>query len=222
MGNRVFKRFLAMCLAMVLTVASSMAVMAAEPSPGGGDVVPDPVIPNRTTFVLTKNNSIDVSYTQQNAVKYRIQYKSFNGTWDHCRTITTTDLQKTIANLMRGGRYDIRICGINEKGKAGEYCKEANRFMRSCSAGLPPELMISFCRFISYSIPRTAAGYKVYWTRDASFKKFNVMTVSGSTLNKTIAGKKGMTYYVRVVPISVVNGKTYVGVQNATHSVKIK
>ena len=65
-------------------------------------------------------------------------------------------------------------------------------------------------------------GYKVYWTRDASFKKFNVMTVSGSTLNKTIAGKKGMTYYVRVVPVSVVNGKTYVGVQNATHSVKIK
>ena len=55
-----------------------------------------------------------------------------------------------------------------------------------------------------------------------AFKKFNVMTVSGSTLNKTIAGKKGMTYYVRVVPVSVVNGKTYVGVQNATHSVKIK
>ena len=220
MGNRVFKRFLAMCLAMVLTIASSMAVMAAESSPGGGDVVPDPVIPNRTTFVLTKNNSIDVSYTQQNAVKYRIQYKSFNGTWDHCRTITTTDLQKTIANLMRGGRYDIRICGINESGKAGEYCKEANRFMRSCSA-----YVTSKSGGFNVKVNRVnseTTGYKVYWTRDASFKKFNVMTVSGSTLNKTIAGKKGMTYYVRVVPVSVVNGKTYVGVQNATHSVKIK
>lgn len=221
MANRVLKRALAMCLATILMIASSMAVIAAETdSPGGGDIIPDPVIPNRTTFVLTKNNSIDVSYTQQNAVKYRIQYKSFNGTWDHCRTITTTDLQKTIANLMRGGRYDIRIAGINEKGKAGEYCKEANRFMRSCSAYVSPKsggFNVKVNRVNSET-----TGYKVYWTRDASFKKFNVMTVSGSTLNKTIAGKKGMTYYVRVVPISVVNGKTYVGVQNATHSVKIK
>ena len=219
MANRVLKRALAMCLATILMIASSMAVMAAE-SPGGGDILPDPVIPNRTTFVLTKNNSIDVSYTQQNAVKYRIQYKSFNGTWDHCRTITTTELQKTIANLMRGGRYDIRIAGINEKGKAGEYCKEANRFMRSCSAYVTPKsggFNVKVNRVNSET-----TGYKVYWTRDASFKKFNVMTVSGSTLNKTIAGKKGMTYYVRVVPISVVSGKTYVGVQNATHSVKIK
>ena len=220
MANRVLKRALAMCLATVLMIASSMAVMAAEPSPGGGDILPDPVIPNRTTFVLTKDNSIDVSYTQQNAVKYRIQYKSFNGTWDHCRTITTTELQKTIANLMRGGRYDIRVCGINELGKAGEYCKEANRFMRSCSAYVSPKSGGFNVKVNKVNSETT--GYKVYWTRDASFKKFNVMTVSGSTLNKTIAGKKGMTYYVRVVPISVVNGKTYVGVQNATHSVKIK
>ena len=48
------------------------------------------------------------------------------------------------------------------------------------------------------------------------------MTVSGETMNKTIAGKKGQTYYVRVVPISVVNGTTYAGVQNCTHEVTIK
>jgi hypothetical protein len=220
MGNRVFKRFLAMCLAMVLTVASSMAVMAAEPSPGGGDVVPDPVIPTRTTFVITKSNSIELSYTQKNAVKYRIQYKSYNGTWDHCRTITTTDLQKTIANLMRGGRYDIRVCGINEKGKAGEYCAEASRFIRSCSAKVSAKSG-GFNVKVSKANAETT-GYKIYWTRDASFKRFNVMTVSGASLNKTIAGKKGQTYYVRVVPVSVANGKTYAGVQNSTHSVKIK
>ena len=220
MGNRVFKRVLAMCLAMVLMIASSMAVMAAEPSPGGGDIVPDPVIPTRTTSVITKSNSIDVSYTQENAVKYRIQYKSFSGTWDHCRTITTTDLKKTIANLMRGGRYDIRVCGINEAGKVGEYCKEANRFVRSCSANVTAKKGGFNVKVAKVNSETT--GYKVYWTRDKSFKKFNVMTVSGKTLNKTIAGKKGQTYYVRVVPISVANGKTYAGVQNSTHSVKIK
>ena len=53
-------------------------------------------------------------------------------------------------------------------------------------------------------------------------KNLGTDTETTSYVNKTIAGKKGMTYYVRVVPVSVVNGKTYVGVQNATHSVKIK
>ena len=62
MGSRVFKRVLALCLAMVLMIASSMAVMAAESSPGEGDIVPDPVIPTRTTFVIAKNNTIDLSY----------------------------------------------------------------------------------------------------------------------------------------------------------------
>ena len=220
MGNKLFKRVLAMCLAMVLTVASSLAVMAAEPSPGGGDVVPDPVIPTRTTFVIVKNNSIDVSYTQKNAVKYRIQYKSHNGTWDHCRTITTTDLNAVISKLARGGRYDIRICGINEKGKAGAYSTEANRFLRSCSAYVTAKSGGFNVKVTKANAETT--GYKIYWTRDKSFNRFNVMTVNGTTLNKTIAGKKGQTYYVRVVPISAANGKTYVGVQNRTHETTIK
>ena len=220
MSNRVLKRVLAMCLAMVLTAMSSLAVMAAEPSPGGGDVVPDPVIPTRTTFVIVKNNSIDVSYTQKNSVKYRIQYKSHNGTWDHCRTITTTNLQQVIEKLARGGRYDIRICGINEKGKSGAYSTEAHRFLRSCSAYVTAKNG-GFNVTVTKSNSETT-GYKVYWTRDASFKRFNVMTVNGSTFSKTIAGKKGMQYYVRVVPISVVNGTTYTGVQNSTHEVTIK
>ena len=220
MSSRVLKRVLAMCLAMVLTAMSSLAVMAAEPSPGGGDVVPDPVIPTRTTFVIVKNNSIDVSYTQKNSVKYRIQYKSHNGTWDHCRTITTTNLQQVIEKLARGGRYDIRICGINEKGKAGAYSTEAHRFLRSCSAYVT-------AKSGGFNVKVTKAnsettGYKVYWTRDPSFKRFNVMTVNGTTFSKTIAGKRGMQYYVRVVPISVVNGTTYAGVQNSTHEVTIK
>ena len=220
MSSRVFKRVLAMCLAMVLTVASSLAVMAAEPSPGGGDVVPDPVIPTRTTFVIVKNNSIDVSYTQRNSVKYGVQYKTHTGTWDHCRTITTDNLQQVIADLARGGRYDIRICGINEKGKAGAYTSEAHRYLRSCSAKVTAQKG-GFNVKVSKTNGETT-GYKVYWTRDASFKRFNVMTVNGSTFSKTIAGKKGMQYYVRVVPISVANGATYTGVQNATHEVKVK
>ena len=65
-------------------------------------------------------------------------------------------------------------------------------------------------------------GYKVYWTRDPSFKRFNCITVNGNTFNKTIAGKRGMKYYVRVVPIAEENGSTYVGVHSATRQVTIK
>ena len=220
MSSRVFKRVLAMCLAMVLTVASSLAVMAAESSPGEGDVLPDPVIPTRTTFVITKNTSIDVSYKQRNSVKYRVQYKTHTGTWDHCRTITTDNLQQVIADLARGGRYDIRICGINEKGKSGAYSTEAHRFMRSCSAFVNARSG-GFNVKVSKANEGTT-GYKIYWTRDESFKRFNVMTVNGTTFNKTIAGKKGMTYYVRVVPISVVDGKTYAGVQSCTLSATVQ
>lgn len=220
MSSRVFKRVLAMCLAMVLTVASSLAVMAAESSPGQGDVLPDPVIPTRTTFVITKNTSIDVSYKQRNSVKYRVQYKTHTGTWDHCRTITTDNLQQVIADLARGGRYDIRICGINEKGKSGAYSTEAHRFMRSCSAFVNARSG-GFNVKVSKANEGTT-GYKIYWTRDPSFKRFNVMKVDGSTFNKTIAGKRGMLYYVRVVPIAEENGTTYVGVHSATRQVTIK
>ena len=220
MSSRVFKKVLAMCLAMVLTVASSLAVMAAEPSPGSGDVVPDPVIPTRTTFVIVKDTSIDVSYKQRNSVKYRIQYKTHTGTWDHCRTISTDDLQQVIADLARGGRYDIRICGINEKGKSGAYSTEAHRFMRSCSAFVNARSG-GFNVKVSKANEGTT-GYKVYWTRDPSFKRFNCITVNGNTFNKTIAGKRGMKYYVRVVPIAEENGSTYVGVHSATRQVTIK
>ena len=220
MSSRVFKRVLAMCLAMVLTVASSLAVMAAESSPGSGDVLPDPVIPVRTTFVIVKDTTIDVSYKQRNSVKYRIQYKTHTGTWDHCRTITTEDLQKVIAELARGGRYDIRICGINEKGKSGAYSTEAHRFMRSCSAFVKARKRGAFNVKVSKANEGTT-GYKIYWTRDPSFKRFNVMKVDGSTFNKTIAGKPGLKYYVRVVPISENGDTTYVGVHSATRQVTI-
>ena len=220
MGSKVFKRVLALCLAMVLMIASSMAVMAAEKSPGEGDVVPDPVIPTRTTFVIAKNNTIDLSYTQKNSVYYYVQWKSSSGTWDHCHTKKVTDLQTFIEGLVRGGRYDIRVRGVNSKGKGGEYCTEANRFVRSCTSYVRPRNG-GFNVKVSKANEGTT-GYKIYWTRDESFKRFNVMTVNGTTFNKTIAGKKGMTYYVRVVPISVVDGKTYAGVQSCTLSATVQ
>lgn len=220
MQNKIVKKLFTLFAAFVMTVCSAVPAAAAEPSPGSGDIVPDPVITARTTSVIVKDNSINVSYRQENAVKYMIQYKSANGTWDHCRTITTTDLSAVIAKLARGGRYDIRVCGINENGKAGAYSTAASRFVRSCSANVT-----SRKGGFNVKVTKTntgVTGYKIYWTNDKSFKRFNVITVKGSTLNKSIAGKKGKTYYVRVVPISEQDGTVYTGVQNRTHTAVVK
>jgi hypothetical protein len=225
MGNRVFKRVLAVCLAMVLSVASSLAVMATETtSPGGGDVIPDPVIPNRTTSIVIKSNSIEVSYTQQNAVRYRVEYKSTDGTWSHCKVINTTNLKAVLKNLVHGGKYDIRIVGINEKGKTGTS-KEANRFFRSCAAKVTSKngkINVKVSKELSSIGSETQLGYKTYWSTDPSFKKFNTRIDYGTTLDINISAKKGTTYYVRVVPICVANGKTYAGVQNSTHEITVK
>jgi hypothetical protein len=221
MGNRFFKRALALCLAMVLTVVSSLAVMAAEKSPSQGDVNPAAVIPNRTTFVVVKDKLIDVSYTNLNAVSYIVEYKTNYGTWETSKAIPTNDPQATITKLMRGGKYDIRIRGINVDGKEGKNSREAHRFLRSCTP-----LVTARKKGFNINVPRTnegITGYMIYWTRDKSFNRKNIMTVSGATLNKTLYAVSGLTYYVRVVPISQDdNGNTYIGVMNGTHGVVIK
>ena len=76
MQNKIVKKLFTLFAAFVMTVCSAVPAAAAEPSPGSGDIVPDPVITARTTSVIVKDNSINVSYRQENAVKYRIQYKS--------------------------------------------------------------------------------------------------------------------------------------------------
>lgn len=226
MGNRVFKRVLAICLAMVLMVASSLAVMASETSsPGGGDDIPDPVVPSRTTSLVIRDSSINVTFTEKNAVKYIVEYKTTDGTWDHCKIKTASDLSAVLPNLVHGSQYDIRVKVVNEKGKVG-YSKEANRFFRSCAAKVTANNKGGFTVKVDKALTRVGSGqkfqYKIYWSTDPNFKKFNYKIVDGATLSTTLAGKKGTTYYVRVVPLSVANGKTYSGVQNKTHEVTVK
>ena len=63
------RRLLALCLAVVMIIASSMAVMAADnKSPGGGDVDPDPVIVSRSSAVNGWNGKTTIKYTGKNAV----------------------------------------------------------------------------------------------------------------------------------------------------------
>lgn len=226
MGNRVLKRVFAICLAMVLMVASSLAVMATETtSPGGGDDIPDPVVPSRTTSLVIRDSAINVQFTQKNAVKYIVEYKTTDGTWDHCKIKTASDLKAVLPNLVHGSQYDIRVKVVNEKGKVA-YSVEANRFFRSCAAKVAANNKGGFTVKVDKALSRVGSGtkfqYKIYWSTDENFKKFNYKVVDGDKLSTTIAGKRGTTYYVRVVPLSVANGKTYSGVQNKTHEVKVK
>ena len=212
------RRLLALCLAVVMIIASSMAVMAADnKSPGGGDVDPDPVIVSRSSVVNGWNGKTTVKYTGKNAVQYQIQYKaSKNSGWV---TKYTTD-SSIVLNLKHNGLYDIRVRAIGKNGKKSAWTTWNCRYVKA----VKPTYSTATTKTIRVKTPKTSGvtGYAIYYSTNKNMSNAKKIVVKKNYTNKPISVVKGKTYYIKVVPFVQKNGKTYWGAGSSVTAVKAK
>lgn len=212
------RRLLALCLAVVMIIASSMAVMAADnKSPGGGDVDPDPVITSRSSVVNGWNGKTTIKYTGKNAVKYQIQYKAAQNTgWV---TRYTTDLSYALT-LKHNGLYDIRVRAIGKNGKTSAWSTMQYRYVKA----VKPTYSTATTKTIRVKTPKTSGvtGYAIYYSTNKNMTNAKKIVVKKNYTNKPISVVKGKTYYIKVVPFVQKNGKTYWGAGSSVTAVKAK
>lgn len=212
------KRLLALCLAVVMIVASSMAVMAADnKSPGGGDVEPDPVIVSRSSTVNGWNGKTTVKYTGKNSVQYQIQYRASGKSGWVTKTTTSTSYALT---LKHNGLYDIRVRAIGKNGKKSAWSTMHYRYVRA----VKPTYSTATTKTIRVKTPKTSGvtGYAIYYSTSKNMSNAKKILVKKNYTNKPISVVKGKTYYIKVVPYAVKNGKTYWGASSAVTAVKAK
>ena len=212
MGNRSIKRVLALCLAVVMMIASSMAVMATETtnSPGGGGKETQAEVVKKTTSANVAQKKVDVYVKGKNAVKYVIQYKLRKDPWAKAKSKTTTVTKATLESLQKGGLYDIRIAGVNKAGKRGAWSTVARRLMNKTAATAS-----SSNGKVVVKLPKTAnaTGYQIKYSTNADMSGAKIAGQAAKCPQRTLTGlKKGKTYYIQVVPYNKTsNGTVYWG-----------
>ena len=212
------RRLLALCLAVVMIVASSMAVMAADnKSPGSGDVDPDPVITYRSSTVNGSTGKTTVAFRGKNAVKYQIQFKaSHNSGWCSRYTTDTT----YVLTLKHKGLYDIRVRAISKNGKKSAWSTIQRRYINA----VKPAYSTAKTKTIVVNTPKTSGvtGYMIYYSTNKNMSNAKKTVVRKNYTRKPLAVVKGKTYYVKVVPFVEKNGKTYLGAGSKVTAVKAK
>ena len=207
MGNKVFKRLFTLMLAVVMVLASSMAVLAAETgtsgnsSPGHGETETEATIEKQASTVNANAGTTTVYYSGKNNASYKILYKLRNQSWGDAKIITTDNKNYVLTQLQKGGLYDIRVAGVNSNGVQGKWSEITRRRMSKTMA-----TGSSKNGKVIVKLPKTKnAGQSA---------KCTTRTISGLT--------KGKTYYFKVYPIAQTpSGATYIG-ESTTFSVKVK
>jgi hypothetical protein len=129
-----FKRLFAICLAAVMMIASSLAVMAAPKSPSQGGKKVVPVITKQSSTTNTNKGTVQVFYKAKNSDQYVIQYKLRKSSWSAATKKKTTNKNILLTNLKKkGGLYDIRIAGV-KKNKQGKWSSVIRRLMNQTKA----------------------------------------------------------------------------------------
>ena len=220
MGKKMSKRFLALLMAVVFTLGSSLAVMAA---PAASPVLG---VKLNATTANYHAKTITVKYQDTgstSAQRYRVAYRwRSGGKWVAWKYVEATNLQAVIPNLKKS-LYDIKVAPVDKKGKVGAYSNFSRRYI----AAVTPVVKANKNGSITITAKKTCAitGYRIYWStkKNMSGALTRNVTTKGNLKNTIKASlKKGKTYYVRVIPIYKLGGKTYIGVYNTTKSVKVK
>ena len=222
MGNRAFKRLLALCLTVVMMIASSMAVMATEaaPSPGGGGKESEAVIVKKASSANVAQKKVDVYVKGENSEKYVVQYKLRKNSWTSSKSVTTTVAKATLENLQKGGLYDIRIAGVNKDGKQGSWTTVTRRLMNKTAASAS-----SKSGKVVVKLPKTAGatGYQIKYSTKSDMSGAKIAGQTAKCTQRTLTGlTKGKTYYIQVTPYAKANGGAVYWGQMTTLKVVVK
>ena len=105
-----FKRVFALCLAAVMMIASSMAVLAAPTSPSEGGKTVEPVITKQSSTTNTSKGTVKVFYKHKNSEQFVIQYKLRKSSWSKATKKTTTNSNLLLTDLTKkGGLYEKKV-----------------------------------------------------------------------------------------------------------------
>ena len=210
MGNKVFKRLFTLMLAVVMVLASSMAVLAAETgtsgnsSPGHGETETEATIEKQASTVNATAGTTKVYYSGKNNASYKI----------------TDNKNYVLTQLQKGGLYDIRVAGVNSNGVQGKWSEITRRLMsKTLATGSSKNGKVTV------KLPKTknATAYRIMYSTSSDFSNAKMAGQSAKCTTRTISGlTKGKTYYFKVYPIAQTpSGATYTG-ESTTFSVKVK
>ena len=226
MANKVFKRLFTLMLAVVMVLASSMAVLAADTgtsgnsSPGHGETETEATIEKQASTVNANAGTAKVFYSGKNNASYKILYKLRNQSWGDAKIITTDNKNYVLTQLQKGGLYDIRVAGVNSNGVQGKWSEITRRLMsKTLATGSSKNGKVTV------KLPKTknATAYRIMYSTSSDFSNAKMAGQSAKCTTRTISGlTKGKTYYFKVYPIAQTpSGATYTG-ESTTFSVKVK
>lgn len=214
-----FKRLFAICLAAVMMIASSLAVMAAPKSPSQGGKKVEPVITKQSSTTNTNKGTVQVFYKAKNSDQYVIQYKLRKSSWSAATKKKTTNKNILLTNLKKkGGLYDIRIAGV-KKNKQGKWSSVIRRLMNQTKATATSKNGV-----LTVKLPKTAGatGYQIKYATKSDFSNAKTVGQKAASTRRVIKGlKKGKVYYVRVTPYAKTNSAVYWG-QMYTFKIRVK
>lgn len=214
-----FKRLFAICLAAVMMVASSLAVMAAPTSPDEGGKKVEPVITKQSSSTNTNKGTVQVYYKYKNSDQFVVQYKLRQNSWSSATNKKTTKSNVLLTDLKKkGGLYDIRIAGV-KKNKQGKWSTVIRRLMNQTKATATSKNGV-----LTVNLPKTAGatGYQIKYATKSDFSDAKTVGQKATSNRRVIKGlKKGTTYYVRVTPYAKTNSAVYWG-QMYTFRVTVK
>lgn len=214
-----FKRVFALCLAAVMMIASSMAVLAAPTSPSEGGKTVEPVITKQSSTTNTSKGTVKVFYKHKNSEQFVIQYKLRKSSWSKATKKTTTNSNLLLTDLTKkGGLYDIRIAGV-KKNTQGKWSTVIRRLMNQTKATATSKNGV-----LTVKLPKTAGatGYQIKYATKSDFSDAKTVGQKATSGRRVIKGlKKGTTYYVRVTPFAKTSGAVYWG-QMYTFKVTVK
>ena len=192
MKVRTHSKLIAVCIALIMVLTSGTAVFATSSPSGGGKVAK---VTKVTTDADYQKKIIKISYKAKNAVKYKIAYRVKGGKWKY---ITTKNKNYTLKKLKAGKKYQIKVAGINKKGKVGKYFKIQYRWFKNTKYKLTAKKKAFK---VKINKVKGAKKYQITYSLKSNFSGAKV--VYTTSLTKTIKNlKKGKTYYVRIRPVS--------------------
>ena len=180
----------------------------------------------KITKVQNVTGGIQVRWNKvSGAAKYRVFYKTKNGSWTKIGDTTGTALTWKGAKCGTGYHFTVRC--VSKDGK--KYTSDYNTKGVYLPCAAVPTLSAAVnsktrAAALRWKKPGLVNGYQIQYSTDKTFKTGckKLMVKNGNTLTKTITNlTRNKTYYFRVQSYKTMNGKNYYSAWSKVKNLKI-
>lgn len=215
------------CIAMVMILMTSMflptekAYAAAESRAGSSAKIQTPVLTN----LFEENDLIGVSWNPVKDVAGYVVYRKIDSSsWKKVTTITSNSTYVYFDKDVKVGytySYTVKAYKkINGKNVYSSYDKKGKSGKLSTRvSGFVPKKGTATINWVKTT---GASGYYIYRAANKNGKYEKIKAIAdGDTLSYTNTGLKNGTYYYKVTPYGLINGKKILGSSSEPKEIKI-